>query len=350
MRRGLPGTAAALLALWAVACCCKSEALRHSDVGPPGSFAIPFEGPGQLASIWSWGIVRPWSGRWALVVARRGRIQRLPFESPDRVRWRSPRELIVENTIPPQRSGGGRRMLRITPDGEILEVLSDRGLLTFAEPSPDGRWLALSRHDREGQRTVEIRDLEGGFAPTRVHHAPGDPLARYFATRKIWIWSPDGSQLAVAVRGWISREKPGHFTERTVLVARDRPGFELLPDRVPGEDRGETGGLRPLFWTERGIYGKHQRDAGRLLRCDPGGGGCRLVYEAGPHRVFLEGRTAGDDVALLLVVDFRVDPFEGRSVEIHQLDLATGEGGVLLRLPEGVFISDIDWSPDPAGE
>ena len=139
------------------------------------------------------------------------------------------------------------------------------------------------------------------------------------------------------------------MTMRTALVARDRPGYEPLPDRVPGEDRGETGGLRPLFWTDRGIYGKHQRDAGRLLRCDPGGSGCRPVYNPGPHRRIAGGRRAGADTALLLVEDDRIE-LRWAANEIHQVDLATGEGGGLLRLPEGVFISDIDWSPDPAGE
>ena len=231
-RRGI----AALVALWAAAGCGKSEALRHRYVGPPASFAIPFEGPGQLASIWSWGQPRPQSGRWALVVASGGRFDRLPFQIPKGVRWRSPEELIVEHSTPPQRSGSGWQILRVSPGGEVLEVLGDSEGLAFSEPSPDGRWLALSRLDGYGRSTLEIRDLEGGFGLRVAHHAPRTRSASSLGIGK--IWSPDGSRLAVTVWGDLFSDEPGILTVRTILVLSDRPGYALLPDRVPGEDRG----------------------------------------------------------------------------------------------------------------
>ncbi|MBC8292749.1 MAG: hypothetical protein H8E45_06230 [Proteobacteria bacterium] len=60
----------------------------------------------------------------------------------------------------------------------------------------------------------------------------------------------------------------------------------------------------------------------------------------------LEGRQVNDHKALLLVKDFTVDPLEARAKEIHEVNLVTGEGRVLLRLPDGVFISDLDWIND----
>ena len=100
-----------------------------------------------------------------------------------------------------------------------------------------------------------------------------------------------------------------------------------------------------LFWTMWSVYRQHQRDAGRLVNCDA----CCPVYAAGRHRVILEERRAGADTALFLVVDDRIE-LGWAANEIHQVDLATGEGRLLRRLPPGVFISDIDWSPGPAGE
>jgi hypothetical protein len=38
-----------------------------------------------------------------------------------------------------------------------------------------------------------------------------------------------------------------------------------------------------------------------------------------------------------------LDPLETRAKEIHQVSLDTGKGYVLLGLPDGVFISDLDW-------
>ena len=351
MKRGLRAAAVAVLALWAAACAKWIWISPPRALGPPESFAIPFEGPGQLASIWSWWSWQwddPRSGKTTLVLAGGGQTRCVDLEEPGRVRWRSPEELIVEHSIRPLRNRSGTRILRLSPEGEVLEVLSDREGLGVGEPSPDGRWLALSHFDPRGLDIVEIRDLDDGFALLAEHRAPGTSFASSLGIGK--IWSPDGSHLALAVQGWISREEAGRLTVRTAIVAPDRPGYALLPDRVPGEDRGETGGLRPLFWTERGIYGVHQKDSRRLLRCDPWGGGCRPVYAVGRHRWIVSGRPAGADTALLLVHDLWLDPFETRSKEIHQVDLATGEGGLLLRLPPGVFISDIDWSPDPRGE
>ena len=345
MRRGLPGTAAALLALWAAACSCKSEALRHSDVGPPASFAIPFEGSGQLASIW---ISGPYSElHFALVVTYHGRIRRLPLDTPQGVRWRSPPELIVAQQW-------GRRVVRMSREGEVLEVLSDTG-----EPSPDGRWLAVLRSNPENDlQQVQIRDLEGGFALRAEHRPRESPVEEFLLSYR--AWSPDSSQLALTIRGWIFLDKPrqARSIRRTAIVARDRPDYELLPDDPLAQMTRRSLGCSVLFWTERGIFGKSfvwqgpeggYSNGDSLLRCDPGGSGCRPVYNPGPYRRIAGGRRAGADTALLLVEDDRIELLWAAN-EIHQVDLATGEGGVLLRLPKGVFIYDIDWSPDPAGE
>ncbi len=43
------------------------------------------------------------------------------------------------------------------------------------------------------------------------------------------------------------------------------------------------------------------------------------------------------------------DPFEDRGKEVHEVDLGTGKGRVLRRLPDGAFIDDIDWIGDSGG-
>jgi len=53
-----------------------AEAINDRSVTPPSSFEIPFKGPGQLATIWSWGPNRPESGK-ALVLTRREGTKRI---------------------------------------------------------------------------------------------------------------------------------------------------------------------------------------------------------------------------------------------------------------------------------
>lgn len=321
--------------------------IQVDDVKPPASFEIPFDGPGELASIWSWGRDRPEGGN-ALVLTVRGESRRVDIAAPTRVRWRSENELLVEQFVRPVIDGSGTRIVRMNRRGEVLEIVSDRKGLAHAEPSPDGRWVALERYDTKGLRSLEIRDLEAGFRLHVNHPAPPDFERGVLATGT--IWSADGSRLAVPLMFPNPPDQPGRLYPRLTIVSRDTPGFSRLSDTPRGVAGSEPGGLFPLFWTARGIHARGTSIGRGLLLCDPGGSGCTAVYTPGEDRLILEGRLVGSDEALLLVKDFRVDPLEARAKEIHQVDLVTGQGRVIVRSPDGVFIKDIDWIQKAAQE
>lgn len=331
MRRGGGAARAFALALLVVVgsqARAGGESVNEGDVKPPSRFELPFDGPGQIATIWSWGPNRPDGGK-ALVLTVSGRSRRLDVEAPTRVRWRSPNELLLEQAVQPVRDGSGTRIARITGEGAVLAVLSDREGLAAAQPSHDGRWVALERHGQQGPLGCEIRDLEAGF---RVH---ASCHSSDLGSTAHAVWSPDGDQIAVAVR---VREERG-LVPRLALLSRDDPRLKRLPDRPAGE-QSETGGVVPLFWNADGIYARSHRG---LLRCSAQGSGCALVYAPGDAKFAFAGVEVGEKNALLLVQDLNVDPLEVRAKEIHEVNLATGEGRVLLRLPDGVFISDLDW-------
>jgi len=219
-------------------------------------------------------------------------------------------------------------------DGAVIEVLSDREGLSGSEPSPDGRWIFVERFGERGALRSEIRDLAAGFRLHTLYQNSLRPSG--FAWHA--VWSPEGERLVASIR---LREATG-VVPHLILLSRDRSSFSRLPDqRADGE--GDGGGIVPLFWSEDGIYA---RSNSGLLRCDPAGLGCTLVYSPGKARFAVAGVRAGDKRALLLVQDLRLDPLEVRAKEIHDVDLATGEGQMLLRLPDGVFLSDIDWIQD----
>jgi hypothetical protein len=187
--------------------------VNEGDVKPPSRFELPFDGPGQLAAIWSWGPNRPDGGK-ALVLTVSGRSRRLDVEAPTRVRWRSADELLLEQAVQPVRNGSGTRIVRMTREGAVLEVLSDREGLAAAQPSHDGRWVALERHGEQGPLGCEIRDLGAGF---RVH-AFCEKSSDLGSTAHA-VWSPDGDQVAVAVR---VREERG-LVPRLALFSLPRP-------------------------------------------------------------------------------------------------------------------------------
>jgi hypothetical protein len=310
-----------------------AEAINDRSVTPPSSFEIPFKGPGQLATIWSWGPNRPDSGK-ALVLTRREGTKRITAEAPKRVRWRSGGDFILEQAAQPIRDGSGTRIVRMMRDGAVIEVLSDQEGLSGSQPSPDGRWVFVERFGKRGALGSEIRDLASGF---RLHTFYQNSLRPDgFAWHA--VWSPEAERLVATIP--ISEDTG--LVPHLILLSRDQSTFARLPDqRADGEV--DPGGVVPLFWSKDGIYA---RSNSGLLRCDPAGSGCTLVYSPGKARFAFAGVRAGEKRALLLVQDLKLDPFEVRAKEIHEVDLATGEGQVLLRLPVGVFLSDIDWIQD----
>ncbi len=316
--------------------------MQDEEVKPPSKFEIPFDGPGQLATIWSWGRDRP-DGEKALVVTAHGQSHRVEIEAPRRVRWRSPTELILEQYVWPLKNGSGSRILRIAREGEVLEVLSDRQGLGNIEPSPGGNVVLLERDNQKGSQGFEVRSLAEDFRLLTVHPKPTSREIGSMPTPP--IWSPDGSKFAVALYVPNLPEEPGRLYPRLAIVSRDTPGYTRLPDSPPGQE-AVRGGVIPLFWNEDGIYVRTTHVGSGLLRCDPEGLGCTPVYAPGEQRSVLSGVQAGGQTALLLVQDPSVDRFETRAKEIHEVNLATGEGRLLLRLPDGVFISDLDWIGD----
>jgi len=328
----------ALLGLVAHHCQAEGENMHNMDVEvkAPSSFEIPFKGPGQLATIWSWG---PIQGERALVLTSHGESRRINVEAPDRVRWCSPTELLVEQSVRPVRNGLGTRILRRR--GEVMEVLSDRDEgLGSAEPSPDGEQVLLERYDRRGFRGIEVRSLAKDFRLEVFHPASVKLGSGDFGSS---VWSPDGSQFAVGL--WVTNPPidPTRMSPRLAIASRDTPGFtrvnDVLPSGMPDPET-ERWAVIPLFWNEDGIYAGSNRG---LLRCDPKGSGCALAYSPGKDRSIVNGTPVGTKKALLLVQDLKLDFLEIRAKEIHEVDLTTGKGHLLLRLPENVFINDIDW-------
>lgn len=99
-----------------------------------------------------------------------------------------------------------------------------------------------------------------------------------------------------------------------------------------------------MFWHPSGIYVWSARG---VLRCDPAGAGCTVVYDPGKWRHVIGGTLVGTDEALLLVKDVQADFLEHRAKEIHRLDLSTGKGELWVRPPDDVFVSAIDWIEEP---
>src|SRR5215471_12745822 len=102
-----------------------AQPMNDRSVAPPSSFEIPFRGPGQLATIWSWGRSGPDGGK-ALIRTRRDGTRRIAADAPTRVRWRSNSEFIVEQEVQPIGHGSATRIVRMSLDGAVIEVLSDR--------------------------------------------------------------------------------------------------------------------------------------------------------------------------------------------------------------------------------
>jgi hypothetical protein len=316
----------------------QDSTMNATSTESPTRYAIPFEGAGQLATIWSSGRIGPHGD--ALIITNRGKSRRVDVDSPNRVRWRLPTELILQQDVQSEQGVHTDRVLRIDRAGNVLGAVGDGEPVAEPQPAPGGRWLALHRFDKGGNNDLEIRDFDSALRPVTIYPA-GPELRTLFPAI---VWSPDATRVVTTTMVDDPNQK-GTLFPRLVLLDRTNPdSVKRVPDGPDGKN-GEHAGVAPLFWNARGLYVRSNRG---LLRCDPNGGGCELVYSPGEARFAFTGTAVSNDQALLLVQDHRPDPLEPRAKEIHQVDLATGKGSVLLRLPDGVFIDDIDWIADPA--
>jgi hypothetical protein len=221
--------------------------------------------------------------------------------------------------------------------GKILETITtDR----FVEPEPasDGLRLAVGHVVHDGGTTsLEIRDLANGFRLLNAFSP--DEIALWLGAHP--TWAPDGKRLVVSIRSDDS-DIGEHLQPRLAIVSPDSGTVERLYVDRKSRKRVPRG-MAPIFWHPRGIYVSSARG---VLRCDPEGKGCDVVYNPGEARHVIGGTAFGENEALLLVKDVKADPLEPRAKEIHRLNLATGKGELWVRMPEDVFVSDIDWIGD----
>lgn len=319
--------------LWAILIAANSSGESSEPVPPSApalNLALPFEGPGQLVMI----VSRGWPPNGQLVVATREGSRVLPLEKPWAARWRSSRELIV---VQSGSGGWSDKVLRVDGTGKVLETIAD-GYFVEPEPTPDGRRLAVAHVLHDGGRTsLEIRELANGFR--LVNAFPPDEIALWLSAHP--TWAPDGKRLVVSIRSDDS-DIGEHLQPRLAIVSPDSGTVERLYVDRKSRKRVPRG-MAPIFWHSRGIYVSSARG---VLRCDPEGKGCDVVYNPGDAWHVIGGTAFGADEALLLVKDVKADPLEPRAKEIHRLNLSTGKGELWVRLPDDVFVSDIDWIGD----
>jgi len=229
------------------------------------------------------------------------------------------------------------RVVRVDLLGNDLEVIAVGGLVGQVHPSPDGRSLALVRiHPKTGKQTIAIHGyVKNDDGSERL----GEP--RLFPDLRVdeMLWRPDSAQLALGLA--VEHEGANYYARLHIL---DLESGELtrIRDSVAPLER-EANGTVPFLWNEHGLFANSMR---RVLRCDPGGGGCSVIYEAPRHLLVRGGTAVGGTKAYIFLSDMSRDPFESRGHELHEIDLVAGGGKMLLRLPDNVFIDSLDWIAD----
>lgn len=338
MKRSQRLLTAALLA-------CGCFATRSLFGGAAGPWDVGFRGPGRLAIVWEAETPAGELER-VLVVYDESGVRMLGVPEPLDVRWISPRWLLVGVEAPPVEEGALPRvqLLRVEAASGAQAPVGGPDVWFDPEPAPDGSSLALGvQLDDLGTSELRIVRLTGsGGAPETLferREALDEPR-----------WSPDGTSLVVtrtiedpnaeSVESSAAIEGVSFGWPRIFRARRDLAGsISLLHDGPPGEDLA-PGGSVPLWWDARGIWA---RQRGGLVRCDPAGSGCALVYAPGEHKRVLTGRAHGDS-ALLLVVDTETAGLDRVANEVHRVNLAGGRGEIVHRAANDRFPLELDWA------
>jgi hypothetical protein len=335
-----PGRRAAALALLTCAALALFGCAALGRAQPRSAYDVGFRGPGRLLLVFEAEHER------LLVVQDAGGVRRVAADAPRDARWVGRERLLVVSELPPT-DGYGLPDTRVV----LIDLASgeERALLGVGrhydpEPSPDGRWLAIGADVGElGDSDLEIWSLEGEVERVAVRHQSVEEPR----------WRSDGRMLVASVlmADPESQAEAGGSYGSTAFswprlhrLRRDLGDPERLAD---GEapDSLAPGGSLPLWWSDAGIYARQRRG---LVRCDPEGSGCELVHAPGDKRRVVDGRAVGHEAWLLTVE--ASDAFDRRLPdEILRVDLHSGQGRVVYRAPEGLFLRDIDWIDGEAG-
>jgi hypothetical protein len=316
-----------------------------SEPAPPPRFDTGFRGPGRLVVIFE--PADPESPR-ALVVHDASGARELPVAGARAARWLSEDELLVSREARSDEPYG-------LPLTELLRVDADSGDATpIAEPA---RYFD-AEPDRRGERIaigLEVDDQgESDLLVLALADANGKPTAGRSQPLDRPRWSPDGASLVV-LQTLVDPDGEDSETglsfggqavawPRLFRASADLRGkLALLHDGNAGESL-VAGGSLPLFWSARGIYARQRRG---LVRCDPAGSGCAVVWAPPEPRRVVDGRAAGEDQALVLVRDHRADAELDLPRELYRVWLADGRSELLFSAPEGVYLAEIDWVDAP---
>jgi len=301
------------------------------DAPKPERFDVGFEDRGRLATIWRWGKAIP-GHEATLVVSDRAGSREIGVDRPGEIQWIAPERLFYDHDRRDGRPDRGPFVVDLA--GRIVRDFDAPERLQSPVVSPDGRWIANTHWDERGNGTFEVLPFDGPLEPigTRAD------LSRA-------VWSPDSTRLA-AWRIALPRDVPRGIYGRELLLPRDLSSETPLHENRASDARGYNA-FGTSWWAADGLYGIGD---GVLQRCDPEGSGCVELFRPQVEGS-LRGVTPGPPgVAYLLVNEEDPCFLETGAREIHRLELATGRTERLLRTPEGVVLTAIDWVDVPDAE
>jgi hypothetical protein len=327
----------AALALWlAIAC---------GEAGRAPRFDTGFRGPGRLAVIFE--PADPEAPR-ALVVHDASGARELEVAAARGVRWLSARDLLVSREVPPDEPYGLplTELVRVDTASGRATPLREPARYFDAEPDPRGERVAVGLEvDDQGESDLLVLALGApGAKPVAGRSQPLDRPR----------WSPDGAALVVLQT---LPDPDGEDSETGLSFGGQAVAWPRL-FRAPGDLRGALallhdgdvgeslapGGSLPLFWGARGIYARQRRG---LVRCDPAGRGCALVWAPPGQRRVSDARAADGDAALVLVRDHASADELDLPRELYRVRLEDGRAELLYTTPEGVYLAEIDWVDAP---
>jgi hypothetical protein len=288
-----------------------------------------FVGEGQIVVVVSAGSNRPENEMLFFTDAENQ--ERINLNRTLQARWLSSDEIIVQQSYETISRTLGNRIIRVDRHGQLLEVLSDQEGAACPVPNKLGEWLAIKTDLKTGvMQGIEFHGLHEGsdFSSfMRIgQNVQLNPLSNI-------VWSPEFTKLALAA--WVKSNRG--YVPRIGVVSGAAEGIQMIDDDM-------SLNARPFFWKKEWIYGANDKG---MFRCDAMKHGCEFIYAPGGGRRIVSGVSVGKDHVLLLVQNLRRDPFETRATEIHKVDFLEGKKLDVLELPEGVFISDIDWVSSP---